>query len=303
MISIPEPCNEDFTKMTPTERGAFCSKCQIDTFDFRDLSTTDINKIMLKNKGEHLCGQFKSTQLDAMNRGFMNWKNQKRKTFKSKFVLALVMVFGLSLFSCNLQEEKAIVELQSMELLGNPTNKIEYINSVQSEQELELVDFVEEIEEVECSIPMPGMVVVDIIEEPEIMEEHEVLAGAPIYEVAGGMVAPNYWDYLEETVVDSTEESILPNLVEVDPNNFEAKAFPNPTVSDATLAIEIHNTGQFEINLFDMSGRFVQGIYSGELVEGRQNFPIELAQHNSGMYIVKVLSNGQNETVKVQKLN
>jgi len=44
MISIPDPCSEDFTKMTPTERGAFCSKCQIDTFDFRNVSNNDINK-------------------------------------------------------------------------------------------------------------------------------------------------------------------------------------------------------------------------------------------------------------------
>ena len=50
MISIPKPCNENFSKMTPTQRGAFCSKCQIDTFDFREVSNQDINKIILKSK-------------------------------------------------------------------------------------------------------------------------------------------------------------------------------------------------------------------------------------------------------------
>ncbi|MFT5819380.1 MAG: hypothetical protein ACI8ZM_000603 [Crocinitomix sp.] len=305
MISIPEPCSEDFTKMTSTERGAFCSKCQIDTFDFRDLATTDINKLILKNKGQHLCGQFKSTQLDTLNQGFIKWKNQKKQTFRSKFVLALVMVFGLTLFSCNTQEEKAIVALQTIELFANPVDKIAYINAVQNEQELELADFVDvidPIETIECEIPMPGMVVLDY-EEPEMLVEEYVTSGMTMYALGGAMVTVNYLDYLEETVVDSTEESILPEVIDIDPDYFEAKAYPNPTTSDATLALDIHQTGQFEVMLFDMSGRLIQTIYSGEIVEGRQNFQVALAQENSGMYIVKIVSNGQNETIKIQKLN
>ncbi|NOQ74172.1 MAG: T9SS type A sorting domain-containing protein [Crocinitomix sp.] len=306
MISIPEPCNEDFTKMTPTERGAFCGKCQIDTFDFRDLSTADINKAILQNKGQHLCGQFKGSQIDTMNQGFMNWKNQKKQTFRSKFVLALVMVFGLTLFSCNSQEEKAIVELQTMELFANPIDKVAYINAVQNEQDLDLVDFVDEIEVIGCEAAIPGKMVMEVFSEPldpELFYEGEVTAGVPDYQIAGGMVAPNYWDYLEDTLVDSTEESNLPEVTEIDPDYFEAKAYPNPTTSDATIALDIHKAGQFEVVLYDMSGREVQTIYSGELVEGRQNFQVELAKENSGMYIVKVLSNGQNETVKIQKVN
>jgi hypothetical protein len=302
MISIPDPCSEDFTKMTPTQRGAFCSKCQIDTFDFRNVSNSDINKLILQNKGQHLCGQFKSSQIEALNQGFINWKNQKRQTFRSKFVLALVMVFGLGLFSCNVQEEKTIIELQAIEMFGNPTDKEEYINAVQNEQELNLVDFVEEIEVIECGIPVPGMVVFEVEEpQPDVLVSEYAIDGMVDYGIAGGLSAVNYIEYLEDTV--AVEESLLPELIEVDPYYFEAKAFPNPTASDATLALEIHQAGQFEIILYDMSGRMVQSIYSGELLEGRQNFQVELSQENSGMYLVKVLSNGQNETLKIQKLN
>jgi hypothetical protein len=303
MISIPEPCNEDFTKMTATERGNFCSKCQINTFDFRDLSTTDINKLILQNKGEHLCGQFKTTQLDEMNRGFINWKNQKKQTFRSKFVLALVMVFGLTLFSCNSQEEKAIIELQTMELFANPVDKVAYINAVQNEQEIELVDFVEEIIEItSCETTVEGLMVMQEVEEPEILSG-EIVSEFPHYAIAGGLSFSGYEVYLEETIVDTVEESILPTNVVADPTYFEAIAFPNPTKNDATLSLDIYETGQFEINLFDMSGRMVRAVYAGELVDGRQSFPIELAQENSGMYIVQVLSKTQHETIKIQKLN
>lgn len=55
MIGIKEACQQDYNKMKPTARGAFCSKCEIDTYDFRSLSELEINKIMLQNKGAHLC--------------------------------------------------------------------------------------------------------------------------------------------------------------------------------------------------------------------------------------------------------
>lgn len=305
MISIPDPCSEDFSKMTATVRGAFCSKCQIDTFDFRDVSDYDINKIILQNKGKHLCGQFKGSQLNSLNQGFINWKNQKGYTFRSKFVLALVMVFGLSLFSCNVQEEKTIVDLQAIEMIGNPTDKMEYINLVQNEQELDLTTFVEEVREIECSIPVPEVVIYEEYEGiEEVIHPDIITGGLPDFTILGGGISSVvYFEYLEDTVELIADESILPEVIDFDPDYFEAKAFPNPTTGDATLALEIQEAGQFEILVYDLSGRLVQSIYSGELLEGRQNFQVELAQENSGIYLVKILSNNQNETIKIQKLN
>jgi hypothetical protein len=33
-ISIKEPCHEDWSKMTATEKGAFCQKCALEVIDF-----------------------------------------------------------------------------------------------------------------------------------------------------------------------------------------------------------------------------------------------------------------------------
>lgn len=305
MLSIPEPCNEDFTKMTPTERGAFCSKCKIDTFDFRDLSDSEINKVLLENKGEHLCGQFTNKQLDSLNRGYLNWRYQKAKTFRSKFVLALILVFGLSLFSCNTEEEKMIVELQTLEMTREPETKVKYVNYALDTPTFDLTDYVEE-EVVEEEIPevcvVPGIVEVHGDEDvTEVRTEIYQTAGVAVM-LGGAVYSLSYNEYLVETV-DTVEESILPEVIEIDPDFFEAKAYPNPTMNDATLALDVHVEGQFDILLFDMTGSLVQNVYSGILEEGRQNFPIELAQQQSGMYIIKVVSQDQNETIKVQKLN
>ncbi|MBN4072576.1 hypothetical protein JYT74_00920 [Crocinitomix catalasitica] len=41
-VSIPDPCHEDWDKMTPTEKGTFCGKCQIDVIDFTTKSSHEV---------------------------------------------------------------------------------------------------------------------------------------------------------------------------------------------------------------------------------------------------------------------
>ena len=138
MISIPDPCNEDFSKMTPTERGAFCNKCSIDTFDFRHLSTGEINTIIKDNAGQHLCGRFNKSQLEELNAGFLNWKNQNPRVFQSKFILACIMVFGLTLFSC--EDEQAVQEINQIELTQENISKAKFINTDVAITEIDLLD-------------------------------------------------------------------------------------------------------------------------------------------------------------------
>ena len=99
MISIPNPCSEDFDKMTPTEKGAYCKVCSTDTYDFRKLTDNQIYQIMDENKGKHICGRFTKGQIESLNApAFFTWKNQTRRTFQSKFLLACVLVFWVDTF-------------------------------------------------------------------------------------------------------------------------------------------------------------------------------------------------------------
>ncbi len=306
MLSIPEPCHEDFSKMTPTERGAFCSKCQTDTFDFRNLSNQEINQVLWDFKDEHLCGQFTNKQLHELNQGFLNWKKQKTKTFRSKFMLALLLVFGLSLFSCEEEEEKLIVGLQKMGMTEMVQEK-QYVNSIHTEEEINLVEYVAEpiVEEIE--VMEECVIHEEVIAETYVETEEYRTAGLPAYDrvvYMGGAVATiTYTDYLVEVVDTTKEETSLPEPIVADPDFFEAKAYPNPTKGDATLELDIERKGQFEIEIFDMTGGVIDKIHTGELEEGRQRFDLALSHLPSGMYFVRVLSEIQMETVKVQRVN
>jgi len=62
-LSIPQPCHEDWDKMTPTEKGRHCESCQKEVVDFSALSDQQILDLFAKNSSG-LCGRFQSTQLD-----------------------------------------------------------------------------------------------------------------------------------------------------------------------------------------------------------------------------------------------
>jgi hypothetical protein len=302
MITIPDPCKEDFSKMTPTERGAFCTKCSTDTFDFRNLSTTDINQIIKEHAGEHICGRFKKSQLQELNAGFLNWKNQTRRTFQSKFLLACVLVFGLGLFSCENEENAIMNETNRTEITKSMDPIASFINKEFDIANIDLLDFVSE----DVLEPIIGY---------EIMYEEEI-AGDIAYEqdvieynnhgtIMAGMIAydPGYITYIEAEEVDTSKESTLAEPIEIDPKYFEATAYPNPTQMNSTIALDISEEGQFDIMMYDINGQLVNNIHSGNLSNGRQQFEVEMSHLNAGMYIVKVISQGQNETLKIQKIN
>ncbi len=304
MIQIPDPCSEDFSKMTPTEKGAFCAKCSIDTYDFRDLSNLEINSIIKENKGQHLCGRMTQDQLISLNAGFQDWKSQNRKTFQSKFIMALIIVFGLTLFACENEEKEILESVTQIEL---PYGKLDFVNSDQNITEIDLRDYVSQIPEpldfIICEVQGgigydDGFAYTDIIEQEPIIETETRIS------YLGGVGSSVYYQqYVDAIVPDTVEESILAEPILANPDFFEAKAFPNPTQGQSTVALDVDQEGQFDIMMYDMNGRMIQQIHSGILPQGRNQFEVDLYEQNSGTYLIRVISRTQTETLKIQKVN
>lgn len=62
IINIPEPCHEDWNKMTPNDQGRHCLACHKTVVDFTQKTDEQIIKT-LKTEGQ-LCGRFKNQQLN-----------------------------------------------------------------------------------------------------------------------------------------------------------------------------------------------------------------------------------------------
>lgn len=62
-ISVPQPCSEDWSKMTPAEKGRFCDACKKTVTDFTLMSDAQLASFYERNNGK-LCGRFRQDQLD-----------------------------------------------------------------------------------------------------------------------------------------------------------------------------------------------------------------------------------------------
>ncbi|MEO9530945.1 MAG: hypothetical protein ABJG68_05520 [Crocinitomicaceae bacterium] len=119
-ISIPSPCSEDWNKMTPTDKGAFCGKCQFEVIDFTGKEPEEIKRILKERSGARTCGHISKVDMELVNSDFHLWENQKPHVFKSKFLYACLMVFGMSLFTgCAPEEEGQIMgDMEQIDEVG-----------------------------------------------------------------------------------------------------------------------------------------------------------------------------------------
>ena len=63
-ISVPQPCSEDWNKMTPHEQGRFCDSCQKCVVDFTKYSDEQLLNFFTQKNAKNTCGRFREDQLD-----------------------------------------------------------------------------------------------------------------------------------------------------------------------------------------------------------------------------------------------
>lgn len=61
-IKIPNPCHEDWSKMTPTQKGMFCSNCKKEVINYEYYSDNQLLKSI--NKSDKICGRFSPNQIN-----------------------------------------------------------------------------------------------------------------------------------------------------------------------------------------------------------------------------------------------
>ncbi|MFY8184528.1 MAG: hypothetical protein ACOVLD_00545 [Bacteroidia bacterium] len=66
-IAINKPCHEDWNKMTPNDKGAFCAICTKDVIDFSKKTVQEIKDFFAKPINGKVCGRFKEEQLEEIS--------------------------------------------------------------------------------------------------------------------------------------------------------------------------------------------------------------------------------------------
>ena len=63
-LQIPEPCHEDWDKMTPGDKGRFCDSCQKTVHDFTGMNDAQLIAFFKKPSTGSVCGRFYNDQLE-----------------------------------------------------------------------------------------------------------------------------------------------------------------------------------------------------------------------------------------------
>lgn len=298
-IGIQTPCSENWNEMTPSEKGAFCQKCASHVHDFTQKSTREVKETLRSLMGQPVCGRMTTDQELALNAEFESWQFQSKHQFQRALVFSLVVVFGLTLFSCsNEQDKKNVRQIQATALQAMNNLSAGEMNYVPIETKASTIS----------NAPLPMLYEETQLEQyiieasrPDLVEENY---DVPMvidrnYYLGGVGYSTDYIEYLvsEKPIVEERDET--GRLI---PTKFASLVFPNPATTETTFELAVPVTNQFEINLFDMNGKFIQSIHSGEIQRGTFQQQINLTDLNPGIYLVTIFSKDYKETVRISKI-
>lgn len=193
-IIIPEPCHEDWEKMTPANQGSFCDSCAKIVVDFTKMKDHEVINYFENHKEQKTCGRFLSKQVNQnisslappvrtlnqpINLNFTIPELKKVKTFTHRFIVALLIIFGNTLFtSCGNGSPETLGKVVSPYTKGESIPAIDTIKQV-----VDSTKVVEKTQKEPCHfeeilgdviIVEPKSTTEKIIIQPEILGEPEI---------------------------------------------------------------------------------------------------------------------------------
>jgi hypothetical protein len=304
-IGITNPCSENWNEMSKNEQGAFCQKCASQVYDFTNKSSLEIKQTLLSLVGQPVCGRITNKQEMELNEEFNRWMNrQNRQSFQSQLLFALLIVFGLGLFSCeNQKDEENLKEIQTSvaRIISESklTEKSSYMSPAPAMDHGQIqFSPPATLGEISVEKDLESTEQFDTVGIGKISAE-EIFDKKEEYTIEGGMSYTDYYEvFLAEEInsrkpVDSENDLI---------NKSRAMVFPNPAKEQTSFEFDVRKKAIYEIALFDMNGKLIETIQNGELKKGKFRHELNLINLNPGLYLLVINSDDFKETVKFSKI-
>ncbi len=296
-VRIPEPCHEDWNKMTVDEKGRFCNVCSKSVVDFTGKTDNEIHSILIKKSKEKVCGRFNKNQVERPI-DLQGVSLNSNIGFRKLFMAAAFLVFGTFLFSCKDDTGQMMGEPAMNEIRKELPQEIKPLTLGQAQ-----LDSISEIQLVSVSPEYAiagGISYVDVPEEiinpiPEITIVDSADYIVRDFDVLGGAV---YYEHINEEILPSVD-SISENRTSVLAQK-QFNIFPNPSNGAFTIEYELRSQTAIEIAVYDMTGSLVKQIVKPmKQQSGIYQMPINLTDLPSGIYVCKLSKDGKMETKQV----
>lgn len=329
IIRVPEPCNEDWNKMSPNEKGRFCASCATSVVDFSKMSDEELKVFLINNKGQKTCGHFKQSQLNKpvnITVDLRQMPSNMNATYK--FVMALFIVFGSLLFSCT-------------DLNGNRVKEIKIEDNEEKSYVMGMM-----------VMPPPPEVVVDTLIEEELPPP-PVMVGYEEGEMMGA-VAFDY-DYEDDSLTGDVIVVEEPNFSPIDSCSFDGvekvgfsppliipdtinedqivlgemylirceetetifdgskfndkstiqlvtdwKVFPNPSNGNTTIQYYLQQKANVRLDVFDVNGKHITTLVNmNDQHTGIYHIPFDGTDLPNGIYTISLIINGVQSAEKL----
>lgn len=210
-ITIPEPCHENWDKMTPNENGRFCLSCSKTVVDFTSMLPEEIQHFFIQNQNNKICGRFRKSQLDSVTIQIPNNVLYSQTNYYKMFLLALFIAMGTTLFSCADKEGK--------------------------KQKIDKIEVVKDKKQNAEQIPPPPA--------PPLKQDKQDNHEKPVQKTTGEVILENKTNSTNKTKKETIEEPVYNGGVAIETNadfpggieqfyNFFEKEFKKPDGSDIT---------------------------------------------------------------------
>jgi hypothetical protein len=301
IISIPEPCHEDWNSMTPDANGKFCNSCSKSVIDFTNKTDAEIHTMMMERKNEKVCGHFNKTQVNRPFALTIPYHTLPRNLSSTRaFAVALFIVFGTLLFSCTDEHNQKINEIT---LIGPERTEGMMLGDIAMAPIQEVIDTVKSITSEGVSVcKTTGDVSYE--EVPVIDSVSEVMVkGESIVTIERSSVLGGAFYYLP---VGTTEKDTVVSYKQAKPEvihpelDFNLQAYPNPTTGNINISYEVVKRGNVQLDLFDIKGVLVKSLVSQQnQYEGKYTIPTDVSDLVNGIYICRVIVSGIEKTTKL----
>lgn len=185
MITVPNPCNENWDSMMPQNQGRFCTSCQLVVTDFTKMDDQEIINYFQTHQKEKICGHFRSDQLTRMKITITPAQLQNHNwSIIQQIRIAIFLVFASSLFSCSSTDPKK----QTPEILIQQSDSLQEIKDTNNASESGTIGKIIAPSEVKSkNISRKRAIETDEIKgEVEVEQNYEIIqeiSGAPLFEI------------------------------------------------------------------------------------------------------------------------
>ncbi len=299
-IKIPEPCHEDFSKMTPKDNGSYCGSCEKTVVDFSKMNDEQIALYVAAHPNEKMCGRFTSSQLNRP----LSFAGMSKSSFLKMFVYILFIVFGAGLFAFT------YVQNNNDRTVGELVVNTDTIKKEELMPPGMMMPYVEPL--------AGGDTAADVIEDGREMGEMvmdvdtDALTGdvRPSQDVSyalGGMVCTT------ETIINDPINNFpgdtASSLEKKDPVKQEIidapklptlESYPNPASGSVNIKYTIPVRTDVLIEIYDINGKKMKDLVStSQLYEGTYIYPADLSELSSGTYICRMVAGEKSYSTKI----